>query len=396
MTGTSVAYRCISGYSLKPRLSIVYTEGAGGNGPFATTSSSAEIFDVERNAWTTMAASPRSRFRMGSAVLQDGRLLSISGSSFTYWTTNLAYNPLTNVFTFLAPVPSPRMNGGAGVLPDGRVFFLGGYNQAITPLSSMIYYFPSNNTWGNSAPSAVLTVARSRLAAVVLPDGRIFVAGGINDATAIVQTTVEISDANYTRFIQVAPLSSPRAALSACVMADGNVMVMGGRDTQNRLDYAFDLVEVYNVSSNSWSARASLHTPRWGASAFLLPDGRIAVVGGYDGANAVGTIEFYFQNRNLWVQGASMAVPREFGGVGLVLSGVSFCNTAVTPTTWTPPPTCEGSLYPNGRIANGRIAISCLFSLMHRNKFRNVMALMPLDAVSLGIILAVLIFTRHQ
>lgn len=71
----------------------------------------------------------------------------------------------------------------ATALSDGRILLAGGYHQrpadgstAATPLSSVQIYDPLNEIWFNAAP---MLQVRARHAAVLLPDGRVLVLGGM-------------------------------------------------------------------------------------------------------------------------------------------------------------------------------------------------------------------------
>lgn len=86
--------------------------------------------------------------------------------------------------------PTPIENGlarcmhTATALLDGRLLLVGGYhrralqNGEITdaPLSNVQIYDPAEETWYDAAP---LQQARARHAALLLPDGRVLVLGGL-------------------------------------------------------------------------------------------------------------------------------------------------------------------------------------------------------------------------
>jgi hypothetical protein len=283
--------------------------------------------------------SPVGVYRLEGVVLPDGRLIEIGG--FPFGIASYAYNPLNNTFSQIPSVPSARMNPGAGLLPNGNAYAVGGFNAFGTSLGSMIFYNSTSNRWTQA--SATLSVPRSRLASTVLRDGRIFVAGGIDSTSNGVKKVVEISDATYSRFITVAPLVVARAALTAVTLLSGAVLVMGGRNTQESLDFAYDMVDMYNVTTDTWVTRSSMNLPRWGASAVVLPNGYVAVVGGCDGAATVGQLELYNPATDSWVLGAAMNIPREFAAVGLVKIGSSYCVNGSNGMGWTEAPTCSGA-----------------------------------------------------
>jgi endoglucanase len=66
-------------------------------------------------------------------------------------------------------------------------------------------------------------------------------------------------------------------------------------------------------STGSWSPVASMTTPRYGAVAAALSDGRVLVAGGIDGSgNATASAEIYDPSTNIWTPTAAMGSARAF------------------------------------------------------------------------------------
>lgn len=346
----SLYVTCDAGYAVQTRTAIVYIAGAQCIGPYALLQSDTEIYDVASQHWYYGASYPAGpTFRITGALLPNGFVMTVGG--FPSGLPAYAYDPLQNTYSSVAAVPSPRMNQDSGTLPDGTVYAVGGFDDSNNVLNSLILYNYTTNTWTTAV--ATLSVPRSRVASTALADGRIFVAGGIDATTTGVYGIVEISNNDYTQFITVAPLAQPRAASNAVLLQDGNALVMGGRNTVESLDFAYSIVQLYVVANDTWVTRASMHYPRWGASAVVLADGRVVVVGGCDGALGVGAMEFYSPAANTWAVGPTMNNPREFGAIGLVQTAVSFCVETSTAYAWTPVPSCQGE------FCNLALLVSC-------------------------------------
>jgi hypothetical protein len=131
--------------------------------------------------------------------------------------------------------------------------------------------------------------------AVRLQDGRIFVCGGVQGPlgtgpyhTAVLRSA-EIYDPNTNSWSSAAPMSSFRAGSTANLMPDGRVFVAGGTkgDGQNRLFSVDDLLttslrttEIYDPVSNSWSAGPNMAQPKAGAVSVVLNNGTIMIAGG--------------------------------------------------------------------------------------------------------------------
>ena len=97
-----------------------------------------------------------------------------------------------------------------------------------------------------------------------------------------------------------ASMSAPRDLATATLLSDGRVLVVGGS-----VRGALTRVELYDPASGTWSAAAPLIIPRALHTATPLPDGRVLVVGGSSDLAA----EVYDPSANTWTLTASMASP---------------------------------------------------------------------------------------
>lgn len=104
------------------------------------------------------------------------------------------------------------------------------------------------------------------------------------------------------QWTRVASLGNSRSD-SAAVVCDDFIYVIGG--------YSGDsLRSVEYYDGEIWRYAAPLNEKRSGASAVTLKDGRIFVMGGYDGVARQRTTEFYDPKKNGWIFGPSMGVGR--------------------------------------------------------------------------------------
>jgi hypothetical protein len=76
-----------------------------------------------------------------------------------------------------ASMSTARFVSTATLLPNGKVLVAGGYNDALLYLTSSELYDPSTNTW--SAAGALVT-PRDAHTATLLPNGKVLVAGGVH------------------------------------------------------------------------------------------------------------------------------------------------------------------------------------------------------------------------
>jgi hypothetical protein len=111
-------------------------------------------------------------------------------------------------------------------------------------------------------------------------------------------------------------LATARGGHSATLLDDGRVLVVGGYNGPGGDFYATTAAaELYDSSTRRWTARGSMTTPRGGHTATLLPDGRVLVVGGdaslvSGGGPILTSAELYDPSTGRWTATGSMADPR--------------------------------------------------------------------------------------
>jgi hypothetical protein len=116
----------------------------------------------------------------------------------------------------------------------------------------------------------------------LLQDGRVLTVGG-NSASGVTNT-VELYNSNGT--YSIGPVMHQARANAACVaLPDGRVLVSGGTDGASALATA----EVFDPAANAWTVTAGMSTPRSNHTATLLPWGAVLIAGGDD----AGTVEAY-------------------------------------------------------------------------------------------------------
>lgn len=110
---------------------------------------------------------------------------------------------------------------------------------------------------------------------MVLQDGRVLLVG--SDFT----NSAELYEPASGNFTLTGTATDQRlSGLTATLLRDGRVLVAGGLHfTATSLESTAS-AEIYNPSTGTFSATDSLSIPRWYATATLLRDGRVLVVGG--------------------------------------------------------------------------------------------------------------------
>jgi len=290
------------------------------------------VLDPQTGGVTHVPDAAADLFCAGQAVLADGRILIVGGTSTSGGLgipDITAFNPLTESWTNLAPMHYGRWYATATTLSDGKVLATSGVGQNVSdivPIPEL--YSPATNTWQS------LTAASKSIPdypfIYQLPDGRVAHLGGSEDPTASETlnlatnqwTTIDSriidggSIANYApgKFMKAGSaaddgysgsslktgytidlnqagatwqptgsMGSARSFLNLTNLPDGTVLATGGgTDKSGFIDGNAVLpAESWNPSSGNWTTYAAMSAPRlYHSVAVLLPDGRVYVAGG--------------------------------------------------------------------------------------------------------------------
>jgi N-acetylneuraminic acid mutarotase len=219
-----------------------------------------EIFDPHTNSWWGAMPLSSDRASHTAQLLEDGRVLIAGGGGVLGYPEigdALVYDPAANTWTATGPMIKPRLNAQSLRLADGRVLVVGGINLEDTvpgapPLKMSNIaeiYDPQLNAWfatGN------LVEARYGHIMVALPGGRVMVIGGARDydccwSESSFVREIEIWDpfsGDWTLSYQL-PLAGANSA--AVVLPDGRVWLSGGRMGEQGNNY---LSEIWMITAN--------------------------------------------------------------------------------------------------------------------------------------------------
>lgn len=117
--------------------------------------------------------------------------------------------------------------------------------------------------------------------AVAYGDGRILLAGGGDPPLATTQT-IDLTDPQPA-FRTLPPMSHARRHFNLTLLPDGTALAIGGSSAAgfNNAAGAVLPIELWNPTSESWTTLASIAAPRiYHSVALLLPDGRVLSAGG--------------------------------------------------------------------------------------------------------------------
>ncbi len=166
----------------------------------------------------------------------------------------------------------PRIDGTAMLEPDGRVLLAGGVNDSGAPAADGERIDPTGTQAGELVTGATGVAQR-------LPDGGTLVALAPSGATAAAAAAVVPAGASTARSVAAAP--APRAGATLTALDDGRVLVMGGQEVatgSEALLYSPQLARFDTVDAIVDPGDGEVTRDHHGAA--LLPDGSVLVVGG--------------------------------------------------------------------------------------------------------------------
>ncbi len=186
-----------------------------------------------------------------------------------------------------------RMGHRALLLPDGRGFVAGGHDRGLRGVARCQSFDPRSRSWTDEGlldtPVSFPMLAR-------LPEGGVLVAGGIGPpgrTTAAAQRC----DTRSHRCVAIASMREPRTHGAAVALGDGRVVVIGGVVFDPIADRrVLATAEELDPRNGTWSAVGDLHEARCGHGATALKDGRVLVSGGWLGGEAdpaLSSLEIY-------------------------------------------------------------------------------------------------------
>ncbi len=268
---------------------------------------STEFFDPKTGKFT--AGPPMANKRMGhtATLLTNGKVLVTGGIPDTSTQNNALtsalrsteiYDPTTNKWASGPNLSTYRAMHSAIVLADGRVLLPGGLSWRsllffkLPQISNTCdLYDPKNNSMSSAGSMQSI---RSMYAATLLPNGKVLVAGGLagvidtsNAGTPI--NAAEIYDPQTNRWSAATAMTGSRAMPTDVMLSDGRFMVLGGGSGSLWSPTATQTAEIYDHTTNKWSAMPNMVATRAGALAIELRACGILVLGGGTGSSATST-----------------------------------------------------------------------------------------------------------
>jgi hypothetical protein len=193
------------------------------------------------------------------------------------------YDPIANSVTdATAPFAIDIFCSGQSILPDGRLMIAGGMNDETYPPPKGIYtltlFDPVTSVWSQGPP---MSYARWYPTTVPMPDGTIFVLGGTDQTGTKIQVATESYNPAANTWTEL-PVSAyepspPDNYPLMTVMNNGSVFYAAPRQDS----------QMYSPATQSWTFVGNMNVgKRYHAAVALLPDSQKVMVAGGAGSMA--------------------------------------------------------------------------------------------------------------
>lgn len=258
--------------------------------------------------WVVKAPMHTRRHGFGCGVV-DGMIYAPGGYSLgSAIATVERYDPILDSWEFMAPMPIAN-SGHCCAVVNGTIYAFGGADVKKWTVQE---YEPQTNTW--QSRTSMPTGRESPACAVV--EDKIYVIGGGEDASNVVYNIVEVYDpATNSWDTSTSPMPTARRGLT-CAAVNGKIYAIGGRLGYLDPHTDVNIVEIYDVATDSWQTGPSMPTAR-AFPASVAVDGMIYVIGGLTPVDSLGVVERYDPVSTSWTSLPDMT-PRYAPGAAAV------------------------------------------------------------------------------
>lgn len=173
------------------------------------------------------------------------------------------YDPNTQLSSVAGSMTANRAYHCATTCDNGKIFVAGGIDDTGTILASTELYDPSTDSW---TAKTALTSAVSYCKSVKLSDGKIFISGGLL-ANGNSSQACYLYDPTGDTITSAGNMVVGRANHAMCLLPDGKVLISGGRITGGT---STATSEIYDPTGSSFTATGSMAVARHGHSMGLI------------------------------------------------------------------------------------------------------------------------------
>lgn len=231
-------------------------------------------------------------------------------------------DPATKSWKRVSSLIGNRTNHIAVLLPNRRVLVAGGLFRS-NALSTVEFYDADADRW---EPGPSMPTPRQYLEAVTLQDGRILTVGGFTGTGNRFRpvSSAEIFDPATNSWQATSNMREIRALFTLTLLPDGRVLAAGGTTTLDVFNGLLDSAEIYDPATGAWSDAGKMGRRRIDPGVAVLPDGRVLVAGGNDSPAPTRSTDLFDPATLTWSAGPEMRVERGQPTAILLPSGQVF------------------------------------------------------------------------
>ena len=272
--------------------------------------------------WNTIRSLQTARSHPAT-VSYKGMIYVIGGGgpNFLSLDTIEIYDPNSDVWSWGRPMPTQRSGAVAALVGDKIYVIGGGYKKPdgkFRFLPTVEIYNPEKDTW-ETGPDMIMP---HDYPGVAVSGKEIYIMGGHHpDATEGGPSKdpgfafCEKLNVEERGWVEIAPLPVPRFALKGAV-SGSKVLATGGVAFTGKSLTEYDLIDIYDPLSNTWTKENGFSLP-WPAAAHGICNykGRLHIFGGYSTDGIHTRAAYYDQYVKEWKRPPDIDKPRAAMGV---------------------------------------------------------------------------------
>src|SRR5579859_1495888 len=187
-------------------------------------------------------------------------------------------------FTPTGDMEAMRYEHTATLLPNGTVLMAGGSSISIPGE----LYDPAT---GSFRATATMKEIRREHTATLLPNGKVLIAGGAScfKGPNCLLASAEVYDPATEKFVLTGAMGISRVGHVAVLLPNGKVLIAGGISNSVYLAST----EIYDPATGGFTASGEMNKAREFPTATLLPSGKVLIAGGGSGAGYLASAELY-------------------------------------------------------------------------------------------------------
>ena len=216
-----------------------------------------------------------------------------------------------------------RSGHSAVLLPNGKVLVSGGVYQGVT--SEL--YNSNNGTW--SATGSMATSREAASTSILLTNGKVLVSGGYQSNSGAYLKNAEIYDPTNAAWFPTGLMTTARSQCNAIALPNGRALITGGQFGGGG---ATSSAEIYDSATGTWSETGSMNHYHVSHTATLLADGTCLVTGGISAGTYLSVCELWDPVTGTWAETTSMNSARASHTATLLPNGKVLVTGGQGPT----------------------------------------------------------------